>query len=276
MKDVICRWFNRLVPGTLLLAMSSGCAHMETVVHRQFPYRNNQDGGTATVARIDARCGPVYVSEIDGKKVKRDSPRVRARYLERYQYAWFLTGGFGAFSLLQLWPNVDILEVLPGEHTLSVCYYWQTGSLVKRSIVPLYIDMTAQAGHHYRLQGSDTGSLSMFGYGSWGARLEDITGEKPLFIGEAVPRPIQNSSAMNANRAGGGTPSSRRGGGRSAFEQAVKQKMDGGELHTTSLTITYPDGTTRTIKTNDPPVTNMAPKTSPTMDSEEWKESVSY
>lgn len=252
-------YYKGLILGALCIAMSSGCAHMETVAHRQFTSRQYQDVGTATVARIDARCGSIFVSEIDGKRIKRDSRRMLDRYFERYQWAWFLTGGFGAISLFQFQSPIDILEVIPGKYVLTVCLYGQSGNLIKSSREPLYLQMTAQAGHHYRLQGSESDLPFIYGAsGAWSARLEDITEGKSILVSHAIQRP-----------GSGGLPSSQALDDRAAFEQAVKQKMSNGELHTKSLTFTYPDGATRMIETNIPPGTNNSHHTLPAITPEE-------
>jgi hypothetical protein len=179
-----------------VLSWGSGCAHMETVAHRQYPHAQNQEYGASAVVRIQSRSGAVYVSDIDGVEVERDSQRVRERYLDRYQWAWFLTGGFGFFSLWQLWPEVDIVEVLPGEHTLAVEYYESSsvnyGSYIQtktwRSTEPLYLNMIGQAGHRYRLQG-DYG-FSLPGASAWSARLDDVTDNEPREIGRAVRKSL--------------------------------------------------------------------------------------
>ena len=48
-----------------------------------------------------------------------------------------------------------------------------------------------------------------------------------------------------------------RGGGRADFERALQQKIDSGQLHATSLTVSYPDGTRRSFAANRTPRTEV-------------------
>jgi hypothetical protein len=188
----------------------SGC--MAPTIHRQYSGKNLPPGD---VARIVIRNGPIYTSKIGGADIRVDQGRLLKETL--------LRGGMMHYAL-NAWPKR--VEVLPGEQELEVNFSISTGSQVignrivyqgLHSTHPRHLAFKAEAGHEYQVNGEQIGM-------NWSARLEEISDKETHVVATAKPEDPKGS-----------------------FEEALQKAMFDGDVSADSVTITYPDGSSKTV-----------------------------
>jgi len=190
-----------------LVMLGSGCA----MTHRQY---SGESRPRADVAAITIRNGPIYTSKLNGKEPKIDKSRLLKETL--------LWGGVLRAALN---VNPKIVEVLPGNQQLEVNFCLVTGSTRSGNTITTYylhskypktLAFDALAGHAYRVNGKLEGF-------DWSACVEDVTDNGS----NVVCSVISTSSSL--------------------FEEALQKAMASGDLSTDEITITYPDGSKKTI-----------------------------
>ena len=178
--------------------------------HRQY---SGEDRSRADVATITIRNSPIYTSRLNGAEPKTDKSRLWKETL--------LWGGALHFAL-NVVPKV--VAVVPGDQQLEVNFCLVTGSTRAGNTItthylhskhPKTLSFDARAGRAYRVNGRQEGN-------DWSAYVEDVTDK-----GSNVVCSVTDSSA--------------------SFENALQKAMADGDISTDEITITYPDGSKKTI-----------------------------
>ena len=160
------------------------------------------------VAYIVTRHGYITADSIDGRPPYPNLGKA------------FLRGGLIGVFVTRAKVDTSVAAVLPGDLNIALSFYKSMGysgnmHLYLASVAPRILTLKAEAGHKYRVNGDQVGERG------WTAYIEDVSTSTPSLV----------------------TPA----GGRLEFEHELQRVMSSGDIKADEVTITYPDGTTRTI-----------------------------
>lgn len=215
-----------------VMMLLTGCASSRYRMHDL-----GKEAPTNAVSTIQRHGEDIKVEKIDSRAAHPSSAQSVGK-----SAPWVVFGCVGLFPMIVVYSadqDPEFCEVLPGKHEVTLSFEkYIPPNIWLRSVTPITTEVTLRAGCRYVFNAEAVGMRwfpTMKEYDGNSARVVDIGTQ-----GDIKVPPEGLNAARNATL--------QQGGGRADFERELQRMKDSGELKTTDLTITYPDGTRKTIQ----------------------------